>query len=500
MGTVSEFSKGNSIHMSLIILFALFFSCISGSREFNFHVQTWEPHNNVGDMILQEIFYKELAYYHNNTNLSLKPPYHAQYFMYTGGSILNPNEKDIFFYLNREPLFLHGTGFDDNYYNVRFDKHREFIYNYRTYTSGVPGFAAGLKPLLKALPSKIFGGVRGPLTKFILQLHDKTQNVNVIGDSGLLAGLAYQAHHISIDSKKERFPDARLIAGINIGEASLPIWHINRENMINRTGDAMIELWNRGYTIVTFLYRPKDIPIYKELIKYVVDKNSTVLDDRFFEEGGIWEYTSESAIQLFGYFDIVVGMKLHSAVFAAATEVPFLVWRYRMKIQDFIDYIKQPHLVLDDLVATPEDMKGKIDYIIDNELLLKQSFKSAIRLTADLHNCAWLNYTNVHTPVNVPDLCKTVSWDNYDGMTYRTHHYNSLILKYRFEKDMIPNINKDHEQKKPVGRTLNVPLTVIFFFIGFYASFDIYRATYFPKTKGKKKSNFSVMIGHKKAI
>jgi len=76
-------------------------------------------------------------------------------------------------------------------------------------------------------------------------------------------------------------------------------------------------------------------------------------------------------LSLFSQFDLLIGMRLHSLIFALINDVPMLGISYDPKVKAFMQMVGQPQVEVDDL----GDMKEKLGQIIANKERIREALK-----------------------------------------------------------------------------------------------------------------------------
>lgn len=184
--------------------------------------------------------------------------------------------------------------------------------------SGVAGWRDRRAEWRAALAPLPVIGVRGPRSK---QLLDEAgcANVVVAGDPGL-------AFHRGATP----VPDApRRTVALNAGRAQGRVWG-GEDRMLAALAGAARELSGAGYAVRVFAVWDRDVPVCHEVAR-AAGLPPDAVDPLLVE--------ADAALRYLDAFDVVVSVKLHAAVLAAAAGVPFVAVEYQPKVRDFTESI-----------------------------------------------------------------------------------------------------------------------------------------------------------------
>lgn len=245
----------------------------------------WVGHHNIGDEALYLVNTKLFNQY--NLVPSLKEKY-SNITLFGGGTlfprytqVIHPNKYNYAF----------GVGIKNPSFWGPFDSYtREMIKRHRFR----------------------FLGVRGNISKRLLKTLDIESKV--VGDPCLLL-------EPSSSPKKNN----RLI-GINVGTTPDGIWG-DSERLLKELIDFCVQLKLDGY-------RPVLIPFWTDDLAYVT-RLSEAADVEIFSD---WKNVQQ-VLDFISTCYVLVGQKLHSVVFSAATLTPFICLEYRPKCLDFTESV-----------------------------------------------------------------------------------------------------------------------------------------------------------------
>jgi polysaccharide pyruvyl transferase WcaK-like protein len=160
-------------------------------------------------------------------------------------------------------------------------------------------------------------GVRGPLSKALLD-DAGFRNVVVTGDPALSFRRSVAAP-----------PVRNRVVAINAGRSNREMWG-SEDRMISAISDAARGLTTRGFEVRIFPVWNLDEPVCYEVARNAGLPKDAV--DPLILDG-------DQFLRYMDRFDVVVAVKLHAAVMAAAAGVPFVAVEYRPKVRDFTESI-----------------------------------------------------------------------------------------------------------------------------------------------------------------
>lgn len=232
-----------------------------------------------------------------------------------GGTLINGGDV----YLEQYRLVLERTGttppvFGTGVYSPEFG-------------SSQPGWKDRRKEWAEILNALPVIGVRGPQSKALLE-DAGARNVVIGGDPAV-------AFHTSHGLNRPASDKLRRI-GINCGSITGGMWG-NPAVLDEALIESARQLSNSGVAVDLFAVCPEDLRACERVARVAGLPQSAVLpllatSRDFFVQAGNW--------------DLVIALKLHAAVLAAAASVPMLVLEYRPKCLDFASSIGWQQFVL----------------------------------------------------------------------------------------------------------------------------------------------------------
>lgn len=228
--------------------------------------------------------------------------------------------------------------------------------------SGIAGWRDTRADWRSALAPLPWVGVRGPISKRLLD-EVGCGNVVVAGDPGL-------AFHRGATAKP-RAPRRRV--ALNAGRAKGEVWG-SEDRMLAALADAARRLAAAGYEVRVFPVWDRDAPVCRALARAAGLPDDAV-DPLVLE--------ADAALRYLDGADVVVAVKLHAAVLAAAAGVPFVAVEYQPKVRDFTESIGWGRFTLrSDAVAAAEVERAVRE--IDGDLgALRQRLDARVGETAE---------------------------------------------------------------------------------------------------------------------
>jgi polysaccharide pyruvyl transferase WcaK-like protein len=165
-------------------------------------------------------------------------------------------------------------------------------------------------------------GVRGPISKALLEDAGAT-NVTVCGDP------AVAFHRRYVGKTRSRTHGNSLQVGINTGDCSGQLWGCQEDVQVALTAAAC---WLResGHQIEIIPVWQKDVEACIELARNAGLDRATVTPVC---------YTHEAFLERVERLDLLICLKLHAGILAAAANVPFVSLEYQPKCHDFASSI-----------------------------------------------------------------------------------------------------------------------------------------------------------------
>jgi len=196
-----------------------------------------------------------------------------------------------------------------------------------------PGWSDTRREWAKVLAELPLVGVRGPRSAELLR-DAGLENVRITGDPAL------ELHQPMHASTLEPLTSHNIMLGINIGDSHGRMWG-SLEKTLKEVG-RFAQMWlDSGRQLKLISVWPEDDVVCRELVKIAhrgqLSITTATTHDQFFA----------AMVDL----DVMLTMKLHASVLAAAASVPFVSMEYQPKCSDFTESIGWRHSIRTDQVT-----------------------------------------------------------------------------------------------------------------------------------------------------
>ncbi len=196
--------------------------------------------------------------------------------------------------------------------------------------------------------------------EFVKNLGVKNKNIEVTSDPVFTLKASEEARVLDI-FENEKIPTDKKIIGI-----SLRKWE-NDEKIISsiiETIEKLEENYDYNYLLIPMHY-PEDLNISREILKRLERKNCYVLQEK---------YPVEDIMGVIKKLDLILAMRLHALIYAAAEKIPIVGLVYDPKVTGLIKTLKiKNYIKLDDF--TTEELLENVEYVINNRDDLAKSLK-----------------------------------------------------------------------------------------------------------------------------
>lgn len=196
-------------------------------------------------------------------------------------------------------------------------------------------------------------GVRGPYSQGLLQ-EVGLGNVVVCGDPAI-------AFHEPIIGSAVR--EGKLRIAINTGDCSGHQWGTSLEPVQEALGSVARSLAKQGHAVDVIPVYPKDVPSSLDVVKRAGLPSTALLPvhDR-----------EDDYLMAMRRYDIIIALKLHAGILAAAANVPFVLLEYQPKALDFAASIGCEHLTLRTDATTPASLMARVQQTITERNAIRQ--------------------------------------------------------------------------------------------------------------------------------
>lgn len=188
----------------------------------------------------------------------------------------------------------------------------------------------------------------------------ENKNVKVTADPALDLDIADEKLGKAI-LKNEGVPSDKKLLGVSVRK-----WQnlgSDFETQIANACDYAYEKYGY-YTVFLPMQSSRDTAIMQN-IKRKMKHESAIIKKR---------YSVEGMLSIIKCFDMCIGMRLHTLIYAAINSVPLIGLVYDPKINSFMEYTHQRHYV-DVNEVTDENLKKMLDECVANYDTIKQDLK-----------------------------------------------------------------------------------------------------------------------------
>jgi hypothetical protein len=232
--------------------------------------------------------------------------------------------------------------------------------------SRIPGWVDRRKEWAVALNELPVIGVRGPNSKALL-IDAGARNVMVCGDPAIMF------HHHFRNGGRISERGAKLRIAINAGDCSGFLWG-NLEAVQVAFSALARALTDDGHEVRLVPIWPKDVKACIDVAKRAAlpdDVVMAVMDQEV------------PFLQAMKEFDLMVALKLHAGILAAAANLPFILLEYQPKALDFAASIGCEELTIRTDEVTPEKLLEKVRKLMDELPQTRETISRQMGLMAD---------------------------------------------------------------------------------------------------------------------
>ncbi|MFD1065860.1 polysaccharide pyruvyl transferase family protein [Oceanobacillus locisalsi] len=314
----------------------------------------WIGYNNLGDELMFECFKEQFYQLGNDYKLDLvnnekryldNAPLQAyDLIVLGGGSILSGADHPIQNYiietlyqalqLNKK-IMIWGSGID------------WVPKSYLTDNSNIDFLTNQTKLFREKLNTvfheSVWTGVRGPLTKQLLNQAGVKKEVVISGDPAFLLPDKTDKEQLA-----SPFHQDDKVIGVNWGTSFHNIYGRNEISLENQFAEALNQLIAKDYKIYFYVMWHADVEHTKRLAAKLHDDASWHIDNTV--------YPAEPFMSLLKHFDFTINFKLHANYLSLAAGVPFIALGYRFKIFDFVRsvHLEEFAIATDDTNLVPQ--------------------------------------------------------------------------------------------------------------------------------------------------
>lgn len=281
-----------------------------------------------------------------------------------GGSIIHPNYINILHrgIQQKKKVMIWGSGIDS------LDK--QYIQSYMNRKEAIASpFSKDTHEKLKEVIEKsVYVGVRGPLTRYILQNSITDKPIEQSLDPGLLI-----EPHNHLNEELKKWKGHKKLIGLNWGTSYNKIFggsEVQVEDYLVRVARKLIQ---SGYKIYMYIVWWRDRLPASRLYKKIGDPHNVILDETVHSEYELMTRIKQC--------ELTINFKLHANILSAVTGVPFVALGYRMKVLDFALSVDLPKFVIS---TDCLDMDEKIIAFIQNRSAHQRWMNEKIRYYADV--------------------------------------------------------------------------------------------------------------------
>ncbi len=196
--------------------------------------------------------------------------------------------------------------------------------------------------------------------EYVSQLGIKNENIHVTADPVFTLLGSSKEETLKI-FEKEKIPRKKKLIGISIRQ-----WKKsdNLIEVLSKTINYMTKTYDVNIILIPMHY-PEDLDISLEIKKMANNKACYVMNDR---------YSVEEIMGVINELEIIIAMRLHSLIYAAAQEVPMVGLVYDPKVEGILHSLGMDKMSnVEELVY--EELVENIDYVWENRVDLREKLK-----------------------------------------------------------------------------------------------------------------------------
>ena len=129
--------------------------------------------------------------------------------------------------------------------------------------------------------------------------------------------------------------------------------------------DHLIEKYQANIFFIPFQVQT-DLPLIKDVIKKMRFSTAKCIEE---------ELHPEEILSLISNFSLMIGMRLHSIIFATIANRPFIAIDYDPKVKYYVDSLELPELLINLNQLTVKNIDNKLKYIEANREMIQSHLK-----------------------------------------------------------------------------------------------------------------------------
>jgi len=229
-------------------------------------------------------------------------------------------------------------------------------------------YAQGIGPINKQINRKL---VKWILNKVDLITVRDSASKELLENLGIINSSIYVNSDAAFLLKKRQVADIinkyphikSLICSNNCSTIGISVRDCNEENkdlkrVFAKLADDLIEHYKVKVVFLPFKFN-EDVYISEEIISLMKNKNQIDILKTKLEP--------EELLSLLPQFSLMVGVRLHSIIFSAIANIPFIAINYDPKVKNFVENLCLPELLLELENISLKTIKEKIKYIKENK-------------------------------------------------------------------------------------------------------------------------------------
>jgi len=229
-------------------------------------------------------------------------------------------------------------------------------------------YAQGIGPINKQINRKL---VKWILNKVDLITVRDSASKELLENLGIINSSIYVNSDAAFLLKKRQVTDIinkyphikSLICSNSCSTIGISVRDFDEENkdlkrVFAKLVDDLIEYYKVKVVFLPFKFN-EDVYISEEIISLMKNKNQIDILKTKLEP--------EELLSLLPQFSLMVGVRLHSIIFSAIANIPFIAINYDPKVKNFVENLCLPELLLELENISLKTIKEKIKYIKENK-------------------------------------------------------------------------------------------------------------------------------------